>query len=94
LPKVIKMMHNTYTVKNAAVTVRLSGILKRMLATRARQEHRSVSAQLVHELERAFAGQASTEKRKSPLGLFSGELVPTAKDFAEVRAMWSGHPRG
>jgi hypothetical protein len=79
--------------KDAAVTVRLPGDLKRRIVQRARRERRSLSAQMVHELERAISDEpASTPGRL--LGRFRDGPIPSAEDFREVRTLlWGRLPR-
>jgi plasmid stability protein len=76
--------------KEAALTVRVPTDLKRRLAARARRERRSVSAQVVHELEQALANEQAERTGRSVLGMFEGVRVPTEKDFAYVRALLWG----
>lgn len=77
--------------KDAAITVRVPVALKRRLAERARRERRSVSAQVLHELERAVAEEPDVPPdRERALGMFTGARLPTDDDFREVRAvLWS-----
>ena len=76
--------------KDAAVTVRLPSKLKRRLALRAKREHRSISAQVQHELERALAREPEGHTDLAPaVGMFKGARVPFEDDFREVRiALW------
>lgn len=82
-------------VKNAALTVRLPAPLKARLEARAEAEHRSLSAQVVAELE----GVADEPPEKQGgagrfLGLFSGTAVPSDADLAAARArLWGRLPR-
>lgn len=75
--------------REAAITVRVPLELKRRLAARAKRERRSLSAQVLHELERATAGEpaAPAKPARSVLGMFSGRRLPTAGEIAEVRAL-------
>ena len=79
--------------KDAAITVRVPRELKRRLSLRAEREHRSISAQVQHELERAVAQEPDepTTPREPALGLFQGARLPSEDDFREVRgALWRG----
>jgi hypothetical protein len=85
-------MHNAYMSKDAAVTVRLPAALKRRLEARAKSQHRSLSAQLVADLE------AVAERRPGVatpgghfLGLFRGTALPTDRDIAEARRLLWGN---
>lgn len=82
--------------KDAAITVRVPLELKRRLARRARREHRSISAQVQHELERAVAQEpGETTACKPAVGTFNGSRVPSEEDFREVRrALWGGLGQG
>lgn len=84
-----------YMNKTASITVRVPQALKRRLAQRAKREHRSISAQVLLELERAVASDDAESRDVRPaLGLFEGSRVPTDDDFREVRAgLWGnmGH---
>lgn len=80
------MMHSEYMANDEVITVRLPGSLKRRLAERASRERRSLSAQVVHELESAVAREPEGTARKPALGLFEGARVPGEDDVAEVRA--------
>jgi hypothetical protein len=73
--------------KEAAITVRVPAALKQRLEARAKRERRSVSAQVVVELERGLADEAaSSAPGHAVLGMFEGARVPTDDEFAEVRA--------
>jgi hypothetical protein len=88
-------MQNAHMAKNAALTVRLPASLKASLEARAVAKHRSLSAQVVAELE----GLADTSLDKPGgegrfLGLYSGTTVPSDSDLAEARArLWGRLPR-
>jgi hypothetical protein len=81
------MMQNAHMPKDATITVRVPLALKRRLAER---EHRSISAQVAHELERAVAREAVGPAAASALGLFEGARLPSDEDFLEVRAALFG----
>lgn len=84
-------VQNACMTKNAALTVRLPASIKARLETRALAEHRSLSAQVVAELERIPDPEAEPPGGKgSFLGLYSGTAVPTDADIAEIRGrLWS-----
>jgi plasmid stability protein len=91
------MHQNAYMRRDAAITVRVPQGLKRQLAQRARREHRSISAQVLFELERAVANEHPGEPTRAALGLLGGAKVPTDDDFREVRLrLWGrlGHRDG
>jgi len=84
-------MQNAHMSKSAAITVRLPPALKRRLEVRAKSEHRSVSAQLVADLERVSEEKPTGADAKGRfLGLFAGTAVPSDRDIAEVRRMLWG----
>lgn len=84
-------MHNAHVTKNAAVTVRLPAALKRRLEARAKSERRSVSAQLVADLERVSEERPTGSDAKGRfLGMFAGTAVPSDDDIAEVRRLLWG----
>lgn len=90
LDYVTTMMQNAHMSKDATITVRVPLALKRRLAERAKREHRSISAQVAHELERAVAREAGGPAAASALGLFEGARLPSDEDFLEVRAALFG----
>ena len=75
---------------NAALTVRLPLAVKQRINARAKRERRSLSAQVVCELERATRDEPVEPQRPGKfLGRFPGGRVPNDTDFAEVRAtLW------
>lgn len=80
---------------DAIVTVRIPAALKRLVERRARRGHRSLSAQVLHDLE-----QASTAPREAPatpgrfIGLYAGTHVASDADIREVRTrLWGGMGR-
>jgi hypothetical protein len=83
------MMHNARMSKDATITVRVRQALKRRLAERAKREHRSLSAQVAYELERAVARKAGGPVA-SALGRFDGARLPSDEDFLEVRGALFG----
>lgn len=80
-------------MKNAVVTVRLPGETRRRIEDLARQEGRSLSAQIGRLLDRAIAaesrGLGSTRLVRGLAGILRGGRTPTLKDFREVRASLS-----
>lgn len=90
-------MHNEYVAKDMAITVRVPAQLKRRLEQRAKREHRSISGQVLHELERAVAEDSQTEPREAALGMCVGAALPSDADLLEVRSsLWGrlGNPNG
>lgn len=83
-------MQDAYMTKDAAVTVRLPGELKRQLQARAKQHRRSLSAQLAFDLSRALADDPPTTAPGKFLGMFSGARLPSDDDLAEVRRLLWG----
>lgn len=84
-------MQNAYMAKSAAVTVRLPVALKRRLEARAKSERRSLSAQMVVDLERVSEERPSRADATGRfLGLFEGTRVPSDRDIAEVRRLLWG----
>jgi hypothetical protein len=76
--------------KNFVITIRLPDSLKRRLEIRARRQRRSLSSQLVHDLE-AIANESSQPGVAGRfLGLFASSRVPTDKEIREVRAILWG----
>jgi hypothetical protein len=68
---------------DASVTVRIPASLKKHLEVRARAGHRSLSAQVLHDLEAASFADAARPGRF--LGLYAGTPVPTDTQIREVR---------
>ena len=79
-------------MKNAALTIRLPASLKRRLQARAESQHRSLSAQVVADLERVAdeleISQSAVGGRF--LGRYAGTAMPTDEDLAEVRSLLWG----
>jgi len=83
------MVHNAYMNRDATITLRISGPLKRRLAARARNLRRSLSAQVVHDLETLLAEMAPDRGPGKFLGLYQGSRIPSDAEIAEVRsAIW------
>lgn len=77
--------------KTASVTVRIPEALKESLEARALREHRSLSAQIEHELTQTVAGERAARLAGTGtlLGRFAGKKVPTDADVREARAtLW------
>ena len=83
------MLHNDYMAKEAVLTVRVPVSTKRALEVRAKQNRRSVSAQIATYLEQGLEAEqtGSPQTRVRILGRHAGGPVPTDGDFAEVRAL-------
>jgi hypothetical protein len=81
--------------KNAALTVRLPESLKARLEARAQAEHRSLSAQVVAELEGLADKPLEIAGGEGGfLGLYAGTTVPSDADLAAARArLWGRLPR-
>jgi predicted transcriptional regulator len=91
LTKVIISMQNAYmTRKDAAVTLRLPDSLKRRFSERARRQRRSLSAQLLHDLETVLAEEREETAAGRFLGLYAGSRVPTEADIKRVRGLLWG----
>lgn len=78
--------------KTASVTVRIPEQLKRNLEQRALREHRSLSAQIEHELTVALSGETGPGLAKAGklLGRFVGRKVPSEVDIKAARTtLWS-----
>ncbi len=76
--------------KNAAITIRIPASLKRGLESRAKKQHRSLSAQVVEDLETVLNGSHNDETGGKFLGLFAGTPIPTDDDIKEARALLWG----
>jgi hypothetical protein len=77
--------------KDTAVTVRIPLGLKRRLEAVAREEHRSLSAQITAMLERETRNKAvAAEPCGRLLGRYKGTPVPSDEDLVEVRRLLWG----
>lgn len=92
LDGVFTVMQSESMPNDAIVTVRIPAAVKRRLEQRARRGHRSLSAQVLHDLEQADVAAA---RREAPdkggrfLGLYAGTPVASDDDIREVRArLW------
>ena len=87
---VFRVMQSEDMANDAIVTVRIPQVLKRRLEQRARRGHRSLSAQVLHDLEQAVAGpQQVAGKPRRFVGLYAGTPVASDADILEVRTrLW------
>ena len=76
--------------KDAAITIRISSSLKRRLEARAKEQHRSLSAQAVADLESFLESLSQSGVKGRFLGLYEGTAVPTDDDIEEVRSLLWG----
>lgn len=76
--------------REAAITVRVPASLKARLSARAQRQHRSLSGQVVYELEQALADETIETQTRPILGLFEGARVPDDRDLREVRSLLWG----
>ncbi len=75
---------------DAILTVRLPESLKRELERRASGNRRSLSAQVLFELEAGGAAPPEESRAGKFLGSFAGAAVPTDEQFAAVRhRLWA-----
>jgi len=75
--------------RTAIVTIRVPAALKRRLESRARESRRSLSSQVVHDLERIAADGPSAPVAGAFLGRYAGTPVPADADIADVRVrLW------
>jgi hypothetical protein len=92
LASVSKLRQYAYMAKTASLTVRIPEILKRRIEARAEREHRSVSAQVEHELELLFASERDRSLHQAGrlLGRYRGRRLPSEKELRDVReTLWS-----
>ena len=83
-------MHIAYMAKKSAITVRLPDSLKRRLVVRAKTQRRSLSAQVVQDLESLVEGELEEHTGGEFLGMFRGSRIPTESDISEVRSLLWG----
>jgi hypothetical protein len=82
-------MQDEYMAHDTAITVRIPAPLKRHIELRARHGHRSLSAQVLHDLSAAASSTPATLTGGRFIGLFAGSPIPTDADFAAIRAqLW------
>lgn len=85
-------MHIAYMAKTASLTVRIPESLKKRIEARAEREHRSVSAQVEHELALLFASERDRSLGQAGrlLGRYPGTRVPTGDELRAMREkLWS-----
>lgn len=90
---VFDVHHNDDMHKNSAITVRLPESLKQRLEAKASASHRSLSAQVLADLEGALDAEVIKEAPCGEgrfLGLFAGRSLPTDGDIEEVRELLWG----
>ena len=90
IANVCDVVHNAYMTKNAAITIRIPASLKRSLEARADKQHRSLSAQVVADLETILDRSRDGEAGGKFLGLFRGTPLPNPDDIKEVRTLLWG----
>jgi hypothetical protein len=77
--------------KDATITIRLPSDLKGRLESRAQSEHRSLSAQVLVDLERSLADDREPSRAGGTfLGLFAPGKVPTDDDISDARQLLWG----
>ena len=78
-------------IRDSTITLRLPGPLKRRLEARARKMRRSLSSQVVHDLEALMEETPVDGARGKFLGMYSGTRVPSDAEILEVRSLlWGG----
>jgi hypothetical protein len=77
--------------KNAVVIIRLPESLKRNLEDHARAQRRSLSAQVLHELELAANDPVRPNGPAKFLGRYKGSWLPTGRELRQVRSLLWGH---
>ena len=90
LDNVCKVHHNTCMSKESAITIRLSSSLKKRLEQRARSQRRSLSSQVVYDIERLSALDHAPREGGAFVGMFSGARAPSNGDIREVRKLLWG----
>ncbi|MBN1959943.1 MAG: hypothetical protein JW841_03280 [Deltaproteobacteria bacterium] len=75
--------------KNAAISIRLPADIKASLVARAHAQHRSLSAQITHDLEIAANNDPGIKASHSCrfLGRFPSNTIVSDDDIALVRSM-------
>lgn len=79
--------------KATAVTIRMPSTLKRKLEARAANQHRSLSAQIIADLEDVLDSVSQSGVKGRFLGLYEGTALPTDNDIGEVRGLLWGDLR-
>jgi len=77
-------MHSGDMPHDATVTVRIPAALKRRLEERARRGHRSLSSQVLHDLEQLTAPPPQPERGRF-VGLFADTPVPSDAEILDIR---------
>ncbi|HVZ36059.1 MAG TPA: hypothetical protein VG963_26710 [Polyangiaceae bacterium] len=82
-------MQIAYMGKAASITVRIPEALKRGIEAKAAREHRSLSAQVEHELTEALRKDTvrGPVKAGKLLGRFPGGRVPSDDEFKRARRL-------
>ena len=83
-------MQCAYMAKSSAITIRLPDSLKRRLEARAEQQHRSLSSQVVHDLEAVVTESPEYQGAGRFLGLYEGSRAPTDRDIEQARSLLWG----
>lgn len=91
LTSVLTMMQNEHMANDAAITIRIPSSLKRRLEARAKEQHRSLSAQVAADLESVLDSVSPSGVKGRFLGLYEGTAVPTDDDIEEVRRLLWGN---
>jgi hypothetical protein len=82
-------MQTDVMANDSILTIRVPQALKRRLERRARANHRSISAQVLHDLATAVEAAPSPTAPGRFLGLYPSATVPTDADIREVRGrLW------
>ena len=76
--------------RDSTIILRLPRPLKRRLEARARKMRRSLSSQVVHDLETLIDQAPAEGARGKFLGLYEGTRVPTDAEIFEVRSLLWG----
>jgi plasmid stability protein len=80
-------MHNEYMNRDSAITIRVPTEFKKKLERRAKEERRSLTAQIEHDLSMVLASEEVAPQRAVAvklLGRFPGP-VPTEDEFKQAR---------
>lgn len=86
MPGAIDCIKNEYMKPNTIMTVRMDADLLRALKSRAKEEGRSLSAEVVQLVRQAMAGNAPRTVRKArTMGMFANFEAPSLEDFQTER---------
>jgi hypothetical protein len=80
--------------KESAITIRVPTSLKKKLEVRARNQRRSLSAQVVFDLENLTTMDSKVREGGSFLGKHGGLNLPSEEDIREVRSLLWGRLKG